>query len=132
MEALVDIRTARRLADRMQIQPAQIMLQLGDALKMSFALPQPFGQSRLRAVDLDQSPLLVFFDERFESRSFQIRSSVYLRRSHLSPDPPGHERPCRSDRAPRARESPSSPALRPEPQPPALRPRAPEDTSVPI
>src|SRR4051794_24743596 len=72
MEALVDIRTARRFADRVQIQPSQVTFEFGDALKMSLAFAQPFGKTWPRAVDLDQIHL-IFLDERLETCVFQVR-----------------------------------------------------------
>ena len=66
----MNVRTARRFADRMKVQPAKVELQLGDALEVRTALAQPLGEPRLRAVDLDQVHLLVFFHERFHTYSF--------------------------------------------------------------
>src|SRR4051812_1057290 len=71
MKAFVDIRTASGLTDSVQLPPAQFLLEFRNTLKMSRALPQPFGQSWLRAVDLDQIHL-IFFDERLEACGLQV------------------------------------------------------------
>ena len=54
MEALVNVRAAGALADGVQVQPAQVGLQMRDGLKMGLAFAQPFGQTRTRFGDLNQ------------------------------------------------------------------------------
>ena len=85
MKAFMDVRTARRLADGVQIQAPEFGFERVNLFEVRGALAKPTGQARLGRLtrfELDQRigrQLIFSHDRILETGSFQLRSGLRLR-----------------------------------------------------